>query len=113
MKVTVEDLTERATVLAGGAGLGRVIASPQVSAPELSSTASWQGIASSVVHLKPGQLAYLASLQAALRARTVRALLRRKPAGIVVSGGEGDAALNDQAGGAEGPPLPSREAPEL
>jgi HPr kinase/phosphorylase len=113
MKVTVKDLMGRATVLAGGAGLGRVIASPQVNAPELSSTASWQGVASSVVHLKPSQLAYLASLQATQRSRTVRALLRRKPACIVVSGGKVPSELIDKAASAKVPLFRSRSLPAL
>jgi hypothetical protein len=79
MKVTVKDLAGRAAVLAGVAGLGGEITSPQVSAPELSSLTSWLGITSSVVHLKPGQLAYLATLQAGERLRVMRALLRRSP----------------------------------
>jgi HPr kinase/phosphorylase len=87
MKITVKDLARGTKVLTGRDGLSAGITSPQIHAPDLSAPASWQGIGSSVVHLKPGQLTYLASLQAAERARIVRALLRKKPACVVVSGG--------------------------
>jgi HPr kinase/phosphorylase len=113
MKVTVKDLAGRAAVLAGGAGLGGEIASPQVSAPELSSMTSWRGITSSVVHLKPRQLAYLATLQAGERLRIVRALLRQKPACIVVTGGNVSAELIVKAEAAKVPVFRSRSLPRL
>lgn len=113
MKVTVKDLAGRASVLAGVAGLGGEIASPQVSAPELSSMTSWRGITSSVVHLKPDQLAYLATLQAGERLRLVRALLRQKPACIVVTGGNVSAELIDKAEAAKVPVFRSRSLPRL
>lgn len=87
MKVTVQEVTEKAAVLAGRSGLRREITSPQMSTPDLFHTGAWQGIASSVVHLPPGQLARLVSLPPAQRRQVVRALFRHKPACIVVSGG--------------------------
>jgi HPr kinase/phosphorylase len=113
MKVAVRDLTGRALVLAGRAGLDREISSPQVSVLELSSAASWRGIASSVVHLQPGQLAYLASLPAGERLRVVRALLRQRPACIVVSGGNVSAELIGKADAANIPVFRSRSLLKL
>jgi HPr kinase/phosphorylase len=87
MKVTVKDVAGRTTVLAGGSGLGREVTSPQVCTPELSSPLSWRGMTSSVVHLLPRQTAYLCSLPEGERLRLVRAIVRQKPACIVVSSG--------------------------
>jgi HPr kinase/phosphorylase len=87
MKVTVKEVSEKASVLAGRSGFRREIKSPQMNTPDLSQAGSWQGIVSSVVHLPPSQLAHLVSLSPAGRRQVVRALLRQKPACIVVSGG--------------------------
>ncbi|OGW48781.1 MAG: HPr(Ser) kinase/phosphatase [Nitrospirae bacterium GWC2_57_9] len=97
MKVTVKDVANASAVLAGRAGIGREIASPRMSTPDLSSPDSWPDIASSIVHLPPSQLAYLASIARAERVQVVRAILKRKPAGIVVSGGRIAAELLYQA----------------
>ena len=85
MNVTVKEVAGKTTVLAGGSGLGREVASPQVCTPELSSPLSWRGMTSSVVHLLPRQTAYLCSLPKRERLRLVRAIVRKKPACIVVS----------------------------
>jgi HPr kinase/phosphorylase len=85
MNVTVKEVAGKTTVLAGGSGLGREVASPQVCTPELSSPLSWRGMTSSVVHLLPSQTAYLCSLPKRERLRLVRAIVRKKPACIVVS----------------------------
>jgi HPr kinase/phosphorylase len=85
MNVTVKEVAGTTTVLAGGSGLGREVASPQVCTPELSSPLSWRGMTSSVVHLLPRQTAYLCSLPKRERLRLVRAIVRKKPACIVVS----------------------------
>jgi HPr kinase/phosphorylase len=88
MKVTVKDVTEKAALLTGRMGLSRKITSPRVSTPDLASAAdSWKGIPSSIVHVSPRQLSYLASLPAAARLRIIRSVLRQKPAGIVLTGG--------------------------
>lgn len=100
-------------MLAGVAGLGAQIVSPQVSAPDLSSVTSWRDITSSVVHLKPGQLAYLASLPSGERLSIVRALLRQKPACLVVTGGSVSAELIDKAEAAKVPVFRSRSLPRL
>jgi HPr kinase/phosphorylase len=113
MKFRVKDLAGRAAVLAGVAGLGGEIVSPQVNEVELSSASSWRGVTSSVVHLRPGQLAYLASLPSVQRLRVVRALLRQKPACIVVTGGNVSAELIDKAEAAKVPVFRSRSLPRL
>ncbi len=112
MKIVVEELAGRADVLAGAAGLGREISSPQVQAPDFSRT-SWRGIASAVVHARPSQLTYLASLPVRERSRIIAALLRRKPACIVVSGGAAVPELLKKAEAAGIPVLRSRSLPDL
>jgi HPr kinase/phosphorylase len=87
MKVTVKDVAGSATVLAGGPGFEREVTSPQVCTPDLSSQLSWRGMTSSVVHLLPHQIGYLCSLPGQDRMQVIRAIVRKKPACIVVSGG--------------------------
>ena len=87
MKVTVKEAAEKAVVLAGRSGFRREIKSPQMNKPDLFHAGSWQEIASSVVHLPPSQLAHLVSLPSARRRQLIKAILRQKPACIVVSGG--------------------------
>ncbi len=86
MKVTVEALTGTTTVLAGRAGLGREILSAQMSTPEISSPGSGREAASSVMHLRPGQVIYLCSLPVNERILLARALVKQKPACILLSG---------------------------
>ncbi len=112
MKTKVKDLVGQTTVLAGKAGLGKEIASPQVSAPDLSRPA-WRGLASAVVHVRPSQLAYLATLPAGSRLRVVRALVREKPACFVVSGGNAAAELLREADASRIPVLRSRRMKDL
>lgn len=100
MNVTVKEVAGRTTVLAGGSGLGREVASPQVCTPELSSPLSWRGMTSSVVHLLPRQTAYLCSLPKRERLRLVRAIVRQKPACIVLSSGTVCKELLDKAAAA-------------
>lgn len=113
MKVIVKDLIREAMVLAGRPGVRREITSPQMRALDLSSPASWRGIASSLVHLKPSQLAYLAEIPAVERSRVVRELLKQKPACIVVSGGTVPAELIKKADVAGVPVFRSRSVPKL
>ena len=103
MKVTVRDVIGRATVLAGGSGLDREVTSPQVAAPELSSTASWKDLAAAVVHVAPAQSAYLRSLPASGRVRVVGMLFKQKPACIVVTGSTVSKELLGTAGSAHIP----------
>lgn len=100
MNVTVKEVAGRTTVLAGDSGLGREVASPQVCTPELSSPLPWRGMTSSVVHLLPRQTAYLCSLPTRERLRLVRAIVRQKPACIVVSSGTVCKELLDKAAAA-------------
>jgi HPr kinase/phosphorylase len=113
MKLTVKMLAGRAAVLAGGEGVGRVIASPQISTPALESPAGWRGLAGSVVHLPPRQLSFLAGLPAKERQRLVRVLFRQKPACIVVSGGNVAEELLVKAGSGSVPVFRSRNVPKL
>ncbi len=101
MNVTVKEVAGRTTVLAGGSGLGREVASPQVCTPELSSPLSWRGMTSSVVHLLPRQTAYLCSLPKRERLRLVRAIVHQKPACIVVSSSTVCTELLEKAAAAE------------
>ena len=87
MKVTVKDVAGGTTLLSGEPGLDREVTSPQVCTPELSSPLSWRGMTSSVVHLLPRQIDFLCSLPERERMRIIRAIVRKKPACIVVSGG--------------------------
>lgn len=100
MNVTVKEVAGRTTVLAGDSGLGREVASPQVCTPELSSPLSWRGMTSSVVHLLPRQTAYLCSLPKQERLRLIRAIVRQKPACIIVSSGTVCKELLDKAAAA-------------
>ncbi len=113
MKVTVKDVAEKAAVLAGRAGFGREITSPRVSTPDLSVSDSWNDIESSVLHLSPGQLSHLVSLTPIKRLQLVRAVLRQKPACIVVSGGKVPPELLDRAETARIPVFRSRNMPKL
>jgi len=97
MNVTVRDVAQQPEILAGRPGIRRRISSPLMSAPQLASADSWRDITSSLVHLPPSQLAHLASLPRAKRLQIIRALLKQKPACIVVSGGSVPKELLDAA----------------
>ncbi len=113
MKVTVEELTANATLLAGRAGLGREILSAQVTAPELSSLGSGRETASSVMHLRPGQLRRLCSLPLKERVLVARALVKQKPACILLSSGRICKELLDQASRSRVPVLKTHNLPDL
>jgi HPr kinase/phosphorylase len=87
MKVAVRDLAGVAIVLAGRAGLGRRIASPQLTSPDLSALATARPAEAGVLHIRPSQAAFLCSLLPQDRQRVVRELMKLKPACIVVTGG--------------------------
>ena len=105
MKVTVKDLAGITTVLAGRSGLGRQIATPQVNTPDLSALAPERAPAFSVLHLRPGQAAALCSLPPRDRKTAVRALMKQRPACIVVSGGTVCKELLDSAASSKIPLL--------
>jgi len=88
MNVTVRNLAEFSKVLAGRPGLGRRIKSPQVSAPDLSSLTPGRVKKSSVLHIRPSQSAYLCSLPPEDRLARIRALIKLRPACIVLTGGK-------------------------
>ncbi len=87
MRTTVKDLLGRAAVLAGAAGIGRTITSPQVHKPELSRWPADRDLGGSVLHLAPGQARRLCSLPRQERLRLARGIMKKQPACIVVSGG--------------------------
>jgi HPr kinase/phosphorylase len=113
VKVTVEALTGIATVLAGREGLDREILSAQITAPELSSPDSGRETASSVMHLRPGQVMYLCSLPVNERRQLARDLVQRKPACILLSGGKTCKELLDSASASNVPVLKSKNLPKL
>lgn len=88
MKLNVKQLLKNETILAGAAGLRREVTSPQIVKPDLSAPSFWKGIAGHVFHLTPGQNDYFCSLTAAERRATAAALTNKRPACIILSGGE-------------------------
>ncbi len=113
MKTTVKDLAGGARVLAGRSGLGRKIASPQVFSPDLCSIAAWRGAAMTVLHLRPSQVSYLCSLPPKDRLKTVRLVIKQRPACIVLSGGAVCQELLDKAESSTIPVLKSRNLSHL
>ncbi len=87
MKITVRDLIERATVLAGKRGIARRVRSPQIGQPELSHWRTTRDIGGALVHLAPTQVRHLCGLPPSERRRLSRAIMGKRPAGILVSGG--------------------------
>lgn len=113
MKATVKDLMGTSTVLAGRAGLGREILSPQMTVPELSLPVPGKVAVSRVMHIRPSQVAYLNSLPESERTELVRALIKQKPACILLSGGKICTELVDAAAASRTPLLKSRGLPDL
>jgi HPr kinase/phosphorylase len=113
VKVTVESLTGIATVIAGHAGLGREILSPQMTTPELSLPGPGKGTALCVTHLRPSQVVYLRSLPVVERTRIARALIKQKPSCFLVSGGTNCKELLDMAAVVNIPVLKSKNLPKL
>jgi len=106
----VAELTGTVTVLAGRAGLGRVILSPQMTVPELSALQG-KGTVSCVMHLRPSQVVYLCSLPVNERSLLARALMKQKPACILLSGGKICKELLDTAAASKVPLLKSKDLP--
>lgn len=88
MNVTVRQLVGAARVLAGKEGLARRVRSPQIASPELSQWAACRDVAGSIIHLPPRQTAYLSGLPRAQRSLMARAIMRKRPAALVVTGGK-------------------------
>lgn len=108
MSITVKDLSAAAMILAGTAGLDRRIASPQIMAPDLAARAFGKDAASGIMHIRPGQAAYLDSLRRDERLRLVREVLKQKPACILFTGGSICGELLEKAESAKIPVLKSR-----
>ncbi len=113
MKVTVKDLGACFKVLAGHSGLKREVASAQVIAPDLLAltTAGW-GV-SRIIHIRPSQVAVLASLSKRERLRFIREIVKRKPACVIVSGGAICGELLEQAEASGIPLLKTGNLPKL
>jgi HPr kinase/phosphorylase len=107
MIVTVENLTGVAKVLAGSSGLGRRILSPQVSSPDLGSLTAGRTHISGVLHIRPSQSTYLCSLPPKDRIGIIRALIKLKPACLLLTGGEICQELLERAESARIPVLKS------
>jgi HPr kinase/phosphorylase len=97
MKMTVKDLATGSRVLAGRPGLKRAVKSAQMIAPAFSSDGEDRAWASSVIHIRPSEDAYLCSLPRSKRLQLVRTIMEQKPACIVVSGRKVCPALLQQA----------------
>jgi serine kinase of HPr protein (carbohydrate metabolism regulator) len=113
VKITVESLMGATTVLAGRAGLGREILSAQMTAPELTSLGTGREIASSVMLVRPSQIRYLCSLPVNERILLARALMKQKPACILLSGNKTCKELLDSASASKIPVLKSKNLPDL
>jgi HPr kinase/phosphorylase len=87
MKTTVKDLVGRGRIVAGTAGIKREVTSPQISKPELSQWATYRDMEGSMLHLPPAQAVHLCTLPKNERLRLARAIMKKKPAGIVLTGG--------------------------
>ena len=107
MKVPVRDLTEKAELIAGRSGLGREVKSPQVVAPSFTTPSSTRDLASRVIHLTPAQSAHLSALSRKEQDRLIRALVRQRPACILVTGGRVSEELLARAESAKIPVLKS------
>jgi len=113
MKVTVKDLGACFKVLAGHSGLKREVASAQVIAPDLRAltTAGWE--ASRIIHIRPSQVAVLASHSKRERLRFIREIVKQKPACVIVSGGAICGELLEQAEASGIPLLKTGNLPKL
>lgn len=113
MKVRVKNLIGTETVLAGAAGMEREVRSPQITRPDLSQWSSSRDVGGSMVHLSPEQSAVLCGLPLQERTRLCRAILRKRPAAVVLSGGTACRELLAAAEAAGIPVLGSRNVPRL
>ncbi|MDA8099225.1 MAG: HPr(Ser) kinase/phosphatase [Nitrospiraceae bacterium] len=113
MKTTVKDLIGRAAVLAGKDGLAREVRSPQVNRPRLSQWETSRDVASSIVHLQPAEAAHLCKLPKGERLHLARAIMRKHPAAIVLSGAKICRDLLDAADRASIPVFKSGNVPRI
>lgn len=87
MNATIKDVIGKARVLAGSEGLEREVASPQIIRTELARWSSYRDVAGSFIHLSPAEVGRLCGLSKAERSRLSRAVMRKRPAAILLSGG--------------------------
>ena len=113
MTITVKDLMGRARVLAGSAGIKREVTSPQISRPELAQWSTYRDMGGSMLHLTPVQTSHLCTLAKKERVRLARAIMKKKPAGIVLSGGTICREFLDTAEAAAIPVLKSGNIPRM
>jgi len=113
MTITVKDLIGRARVLAGAAGIKREVTSPQISRPELAQWSTYRDMGGSMLHLTPVQASHLCDLPKKERVRLAREIMKKKPAGIVLSGGTVCREFLDAAESAAIPVLKSGNIPHM
>jgi len=113
MTITVKDLIGRARVLAGTAGIKREVTSPQISRPELAQWSTYRDMGGSMLHLTPVQAAHLCDLPKKERVRLAREIMKKKPVGIILSGGTVCREFLDAAEAAAIPVLRSGNIPRI
>jgi len=113
MTVSVKDLVTGSMVLAGRSGLGRSVKTPQVIVPDLNVPDFGGDASSSIMHIRPSQATYLCALPRAERMRLVRAILKQKPACIMLSSGMVCKELLEKAESANIPVVKSGNMPHL
>jgi HPr kinase/phosphorylase len=113
MTVSINDLLTNSMVLAGRSGLGRRVKSPQVIAPDLVVPDFGVDASSSIMHIRPSQAAYLCTLPRDERMRLVRAIVKQKPACIMVSNSTVCKELLEKAEAAKIPVVRNRNMPNL
>jgi len=113
MSITVKELASQATVLAGRSGLDREITVPHLVTPDLESSAAGKDAASCVLHLRPSQVAYLCALPKSDRMKTVKSMVKQRPACIMLSGGAVCRELLELAESSGIPVVKSRRIPDV
>jgi len=113
MTITVKDLAAQATILAGRSGLDREVSVPHLIIPDLTAPTAGKDASLCVLHLRPSQVAYLSVLPKSEKNKTVKAILKQRPACIMISGGAVCRELLESAEAAGIPVIKSRRVPDL
>lgn len=113
MKATVRDVLGTAVVLAGSAGLDREVTTAQIAKPDLDRLAASRDMAGSIAQLTPAGISRLCAMTKAERTRLSRAVLRKRPAAIVLTGGKTCHELLDSAESALVPVIKCGNVPRL
>ena len=79
MSIRVKELGMGLKILAGHMGMERGVGSAQIIAPDLSLNGEKREWASSIIHIRPSQVAYLCALPRRERMRLVRRIMEQKP----------------------------------